>query len=160
MPKARNVHIFLFASLFAVFSGQSISFACSDRPGTPSQLAATRVTDRSAILHWQNNASEAVWFDIALTRNGRDVPGYTGVSGDRTRPPRGSELRKPIKGLTAGSRYCFRTRARTASGSGGCVSAQWSAPECFNTLKYTPPLFSESDVRKSKKRRSPSPVLR
>ena len=160
MPQTSNVRTFLIAVLLAVFSGTSISFACSDRPGTPSRLGATRVTDHSAILHWQNNASEAVWFDIALTRNGRDVPGYTGVSGDRTRPPRGYGLRKTINGLTPGAKYCFRTRARTAPGSGGCVSAQWSASECFKTLKYTPPLFTESDVKRAKKRQSPSPSLR
>ncbi|MGD9830671.1 MAG: fibronectin type III domain-containing protein [Bradyrhizobium sp.] len=149
------------AAIVAIFTGPFLSEAaasCGSRPGTPNRVGVTRITDSSARLYWTNTASEAVWYDIALTRRGEPIPGQTGIHGVG-RQIRGWEVQQSIKGLTPGTKYCFQVRARTEPGSKGCVSLQWSSRVCFTTLKITPPLFTPDDVKKSKSRPSPTPKL-
>ena len=119
------------------------ALACSDRPGTPTNLTAKPSSPTAIKLQWKNTASESnIHWDIDITSNGRPVRGLTGVSGDfgggQPFSMKGHIGRIYIRGLEYGPRYCFKVRARTAAGSGGCVSARWSHVECTSTS--APPL--------------------
>jgi len=123
--------------------------AACDRPGTPDQVSVSRPGRHSVTLFWRSTARENVWFDIAITRNGVPVKGYTGVRGMRGLAKYHWEDQRRINNLQEGSTYCFRMKARTASGSNGCVSAQWSNEACVKTLRVTPPLFTDKEARES-----------
>ena len=120
------------------------ALACSNRPGTPSNFTARPVNPTAIKLQWRNTASESnIHWDIDITRNGRPFRGLAGVKGDfgggQPFSMKGHIGRITIRKLEYGPRYCFKVRARTAAGSGGCVSASWSHVECTSTS--APPLW-------------------
>jgi hypothetical protein len=111
----------------------SIGYAegsCDDRPGTPTNVTATAVPDVFGMIkvEWSNTADEFVCWDYDVTHNGMQVPQRAG------QPPcvegmKGHRLQNnfsPGSGVLA----CYRLRARTSAGSGGCVSEIFSNQAC------------------------------
>jgi hypothetical protein len=117
--------------------------SCGDRPGTPVDMTATQ-TDNQILLDFTNTATEApIFWDVEVTDGAGHYlgGGAAGVVGTVTEATGGqySVLGRyqlaPIQGgnFHANTYYCFRVRARTASGTEGCVSKLWNNPVCVTT---------------------------
>lgn len=136
-----SLKIFLVVMGFSTLPVAAL--ACSDRPGTPTKLEIPRTSPTSITLQWTNTASESgIYWDIDIMRNGKSIKGFTGTRAEFGGQPfsmKGRIDRITIRKLEYGPTYCFRVRARTASGSNGCVSAHWSHVVCSKTI--APSLF-------------------
>ena len=104
--------------------------SCSDRPGTPTNVTATVLPDFPHVIkvEWVNTADEFVCWDYDVTHNGKQVnqrpgqpPCVSGMKGHRLQ-----NHFSPGAGITA----CYKLRARTSSGSDGCVSKIFSNQAC------------------------------
>ena len=130
------------AAGFSAAFGTAANAACSDRPGTPTNVTAriTQVVPAIIQVTWTNTASEQVWWDVEMTDG----------TGRVAEPlPAGIGRGDSVKGMTATNSYqvpngvtrCFRVKARTERGTGGCVSQVWSNRACVTTASNatTPP---------------------
>jgi hypothetical protein len=127
------------AALTAAFGAMPAMAACSDRPGTPTNVTA-RMTSESpptVQVSWTNTASETVWWDVERTdASGRADPLPAGIGRGDT----GKGLRiSNSYSIPAGETRCFRVKARTARGTQGCVSAIWSNRACATSAKSATP---------------------
>jgi hypothetical protein len=111
--------------------------ACSDRPGTPTNLKAQVITNclnpNCINVSWTNTATERVWWDISVTDGqGRNTGlGKAGVGrGDQGRGLPASHM---FIGLESGRPFCFSVKARTARGTQGCASKIFTGPVCVTT---------------------------
>src|SRR5262245_29404680 len=127
---SRKLAPILLASgtVLAAFIGYA-AVSC-DRPGTPTNVTATAVPDVFGMIkvEWINTADEFVCWDYDVTHNGKQVnqrpgqpPCVEGMKGHRLQ-----NNFSPGSGVFA----CYRLRARTSTGSEGCVSKIFSNKAC------------------------------
>jgi hypothetical protein len=132
------------AMLAAAFLAPAAMAACSDRPGTPTNLSA-RMTSESpptVQVSWTNTATETVFWDVEMTDSrGKVFPLPAGVGrGDTGKGLRASNSYS----IPAGETRCFRVRARTARGTAGCVSQIWSGKVCATSAAPGKPTSPQS----------------
>jgi hypothetical protein len=127
----------LLAVLATLAHSTAASASCGNRPGTPDlvevfpQYTAGKTEVR---FRWRGTerGSTTSYYDIEVTDG-------TGKSLDKSRTGDGPYQTKyrdwvdKTFSVDANSKYCFRVRARTASGTQGCVSQIWSGQVCTTT---------------------------
>jgi hypothetical protein len=104
---------------------------CSDRPGTPTNVAATAISATQIQVTWTNTASEQVWWDVEITDGAGTILAQPAGVG---RGDQGVGL--PVSNLYDApplSLRCFKVKARTGPHTEGCVSEVWSNAACATT---------------------------
>jgi hypothetical protein len=123
--------------------------ACTDRPGTPTNVGATAVSPTEIAVSWSNRTrvfdatatqfAHNMWFDFLVTETPKVGPtivspkSRTGWGPVRVSPPMGSASSTTFDGLRPGTKYCFVMRARTEGGTQGCISQVASNQGCATT---------------------------
>jgi hypothetical protein len=138
------------AAIMTVLSTAHPSLAaCTDRPGTPTNVTAEAVSPTQIKVTWLNTTrafditgtqfAHNMWFDISVREIAKDGSAIvsplsrTGWGPVRVTPPMGSPSSTTFDGLRPGTRYCFSMRARTEGGTQGCISKVASNSGCANT---------------------------
>jgi hypothetical protein len=132
----------IFAALALVLSALwgGANAGCSDRPGTPDQTKAESLGRGSITFSWRVAQREGGrYVDVEVTDgSGHDVGGPAGMDvGGGVTPFH--EWASWTMTVPAGTKRCFRVRARTAAGKEGCVSKLWSGQSCVTALTEDPP---------------------
>src|SRR5690242_14248472 len=119
MPRSSCVGFLLAAIACAMFGPTVAMAACSDRPGTPTDLTAEPISATGIRLHWKNTTNKAggssdMWFDISV-RDGRNQPVNKDIAGGaQQRGVRYGQLSSwDFTGLQPDTEYHFQMRART-----------------------------------------------
>jgi hypothetical protein len=111
--------------------------AC-DRPGTPNEVGARPFSATELDFGWTPRTHDnEMYYDIAIRDGnlqdiGRDLTGTGPMSGQY-----GIGIFRRYGSFQPNTKYCFRIRARTESGTKGCVSEIWSAWACATTKAST-----------------------
>ena len=128
--KAKLARTLVGAGFASLLMPQAAALACSDRPGTPTNVSARVTSQNPPIIQvsWTNTATERVWWDVEMTdERGTIFPLPAGVGrGDQGKGLRVSNSYTVEPGVTR----CFRIKARTEAKTEGCVSAIWSGRTC------------------------------
>lgn len=110
--------------------------ACRDRPGTPNNLRAVTKSPTSVEISWENRASERpIFWDVEVLNGNLQPIGGKPAGANYGGAGRGNRA-SAMFDVPRHTTQCFRVKARTASGTQGCVSAEWSGPICGNTKVY------------------------
>jgi hypothetical protein len=146
----------VFVAAFLCSTALAVSPAkaqCSDRPGTPTHVAATAVNSRQISVGWTNTATEQVWWDVEITDgSGTVLSSPAGIG----RGDRGKDLHiTNLYDAPPLSKRCFRVKARTGPKTQGCVSQVWSNSACATTPATT---AGERRLDSVPDRRAPGPV--
>ena len=125
----------------AVLTALSLSpafAACSDRPGTPTDIKLTPGKG-TIVVEWRDTTrpGEGSCHDIEIKRSSdgdtsKSVTGDVCLSGGT----KGDYL---VRDLPYSYEYCVRIKARDHAGTEGCVSEQWSATVCDHALPPSGP---------------------
>jgi fibronectin type III domain protein len=138
------------AVIMTVLTSSSPSLAaCTDRPGTPTNVGATAASPTEITVSWSNRTrvfdatatqfAHNMWFDFLVTETPKVGPtivspkSRTGWGPVRVSPPMGSASSTTFDGLRPGTKYCFVMRARTEGGTQGCISKIASNQGCATT---------------------------
>jgi len=115
----------------------AVEAACGDRPGTPVWKSISWLSKSQIHLVWINKATEMVWWDLEITNEAtrQFLSNQAGIQpiGTRFNQNLTMDLRMP-----PGAQRCYRLKARTAPGTEGCVSANWSGPICTSQAGNRP----------------------
>jgi hypothetical protein len=117
--------------LLLASSGIAPAFAgCSDRPGTPTEIAVASPRPGTIDITWRDTTrrGEGSCHDIEIkrTRTGDTSASVTGG----VCLPGATPGNYVVNSLPYGEEYCVRMRARDHAGTKGCVSERWSATAC------------------------------
>jgi LGFP repeat len=124
-----------FALLLAFASHEALA-GCGDRPGTPNNLKAITKSPTAVEISWENRASERpIFWDVEVLNGNLQPVGGKPAGSNYGGAGRGSRVAVTYD-VPRHTTQCFRIKARTESGTQGCVSANWSAPICANTKVY------------------------
>ena len=105
-----------------LFIATAAQASCADRPGTPIWRYPGWNSATSFHLSWINKATETVWWDLEISDEfGNVISSQAGIQPIATtfNANLSMDLNVPL-----GAQRCFRLKARTESGTGGCVSIQ------------------------------------
>jgi hypothetical protein len=134
------ISVLLVAMMLSTTFARGLAHAaCSDRPGTPNNVRAVPLTQTEIQVRWRNTASERVWWDVEMrgSENGPVIPLPAGVG--RGEQGFGLESSNVYSVPGAGTRRCFRVKARTGPHTEGCLSAQWSGQACATSTPISVP---------------------
>jgi hypothetical protein len=126
----------------ACFLPLQVRASCDGRPGTPNSETVAALSDTEIIYAWRVKTHGRIWYDIYVRgpgRNHQDLgKDLTGVPGDGNEFQYNWADQRVIRGLQANKTYCVSIRARTGSGTDGCVSQRASSWQCATTLAWRP----------------------